>query len=400
MLRPQKRLDGSRRDVVLLANDLPACLGLPTSSPGLRADQLARICSSAGLDTWTIVPAHVAARRLGQGMDVRLPPGVSILPDREVSRAIDAARPKLLILINDRHAPLVGTIQCPIWLDLLAPKHLEIDAADLLSARESVENRIPNAVLEIARRAILITTPGARKVELYDDFFRERGHSIVSLMHLPLWTWGRGHSHDNGDEEGSAVRRILVGGYEQAWHGESLTLELAEVLADRYSDINVIRHSVSAHDRFAGGGVRRCDARLGWAQPSSRVTPLGVANWPSYEKLIRGVDLFIDATVGESIERYYAWVTRCAVAISVGVPCIIGYDSEISGEVMRTGAGAVATDARTVSDFVSVVDGLFDRAASASVDAWRQGAEALKSEWATAESVVGGALADLIRSAP
>lgn len=330
--------------LLVISNDVVPGLGVPVAAPGLRAHGVAEGLRAHGFDVELCAPADVIDALDG----VQPPPeGTSVVRPDQLQSHIVAGGFAVVVFTNANLTPhLQPTPGVCFVYDMFAPKLLERLASATADSTWNTQVATKERALALADH---VWVNGRRKLGYalgwlmrpgVDEWRTRFGKpSIVGsdvLSRLTVVDMPIALSPDIEPSPAQAVTAGTIGvaGYAQQWSQLDVVHPAHQAIVDAGLDLRVLL------PRHWGAG----DAPTPMSAFPSGITRVdGPLAFPEFARWVQSMGAMIDVFT-PTAERYFAMITRTAVAIRLGVPVIHGVDSEVADIIRTYDAGWVVTD--------------------------------------------------------
>jgi hypothetical protein len=328
--------------VFIISNDIVPSLGMPVAAPGLRAFGLAEGLRANGANVKTLVVKGFVDRqwmRFGKSVPHPMGPGTEVIGGFRLSRYLKTHAPATVVLINSNQVDNLGPIPgIKYVVDFFAPKMLEMLYHHSGEYPEKEISELRQRKVRAIKLADGFIVNGAKKMPYFlawllqaDRDIRDLPFEVVNMCAPLAWSG----PPSIGPDSGGPVR-FAVAGYLHSWSTLGNWVGVMERHLDRSNvslDLMVPWHwSVSEHYEHTSRGDLERLAGYG------SVTTYGPMTFSNFQRFLSGVDVTIDL-FQHNLEREYAMVTRCIVALACGVPVLHPPFTEVSPMIAEYDAG-------------------------------------------------------------
>lgn len=332
--------------VLVISNDVTPGFGVPVAAPGIRSAGLAEGLRAHGIDVSLTVPSGVIDPLFLNGRPIP-PEGVSIVDPRFLMDHIRQGSFDTVVFTNANMTPHLEAADGVRYIfDMFAPKLLESLAssspgrpwAEMAAEKErglaladeiwvNGRRKLGYALGWLLRPTVdaLRQTHFGRPSLIGDDLL---SHVKVVEMAVPLPA-----GVDNQPTRMNSIPPLNLGiaGYSQQWSALRAVHPVHQLVVDSGHTLHGL---LPQH-----WGGRPEDAPIN-RLPAATVTHDGPLGYREFATWIQSMDAMIDV-FAPSAERYFAMITRSAVALRLGVPVLHGVDSEIADIIRECNAGWV-----------------------------------------------------------
>ena len=338
---------------LVISNDVTVGFGVPVAAPGLRAAGLAEGLTAHGHDVSIAVPYDLLSTLFADNIPAA-PPGVDIVSPPQLMAHIEQIGAEAVVFINSNLSPHLHPAPGVRFVyDLFAPKALEGLASkgggrpftELAREKERAlaladavwvngQRKMGYALGWLLRSEVdrLRTVDFAKPSVMANDIA-----DMVSLVEMPV-PLPESISVDDPNRSPStdqttrgAARRLGVAGYAQAWSSLSSVSTGHQTLVDSGHELHCL-----TPQHWAGDPANAPVTAL----PTETVLHDGPLLFEDFARWVQSMDAMVDVFEPSS-ERFFAMITRSAVALRLGVPLIHAIDSEIADLVTFYDAGWV-----------------------------------------------------------
>lgn len=371
--------------VLVISNDVTPGFGVPVAAPGLRSAGIAEGLRAHGIDVSLTVPTGVIEPLFPAGAP-HPPAHTAVVNPTLLMDHIRDGSFDTVVFSNANMTPHLDAIGGVRFIfDMFAPKLLE-------SLASGSPGRPWNEMAVEKERGFALADEiwvnGRRKLgyalgwmlrPTVDDV-RQSQFGKPSLIEQDVLDQVRvvempvplpdGVSNEPTRMNASTPLSLGVAGYAQQWSALPAIHPVHQLVVDSGHHL----HGLVPHH----WGARPEDEPSNQL-PVETITHEGPLEFSEFARWVQSMDAMIDV-FAPSAERYFAMITRTAVALRLGVPVLHGVDSEIADIIRECNAGWVIDP-----------DDL---------DAWRRALEEMTDGAVVAEKRAGARLASQSRFAP
>ena len=337
--------------ILVISNDVIPGFGVPVAAPGLRAAGLAEGLAAHRHQVSIAVPEDLLRQVFPNGVPPA-PIGSSIVSPPNLMAHIEEIGAEVVVFINANLSSHLRPLDGAHFVyDLFAPKVLEGMAS-------ASAGRTFGEVAQEKERALALADSvwvnGKRKTGyavgwlLRDEVDRIRTQDfakpslrstdvtkMISLVEMPV-PLPEPIQVDYVDtavtnDDSKTVRRFGIAGYAQAWSSLSSISSGHQAIIDGGHELHCLT------PQHWGGNP--ADAPTN-ALPDGTIFHDGPLMFEDFARWVQSMDLMVDVFEPSS-ERFFAMITRSAVALRLGVPLVHAVDSEIADLVEFYDAGWV-----------------------------------------------------------
>lgn len=371
--------------VLVISNDVTPGFGVPVAAPGLRSAGIAEGLRAHGIDVSLTVPTGVIEPLFPAGAPEPPDDTAVVNPTRLMDHIRDGAF-DTVVFSNANMTPHLDAIDGVRFIfDMFAPKLLESLAStspgrtwNEMAVEKERGFALADEIWVNGRRklgyalgwVLRPTVDNVRQSQFGKPSLIDQdllGHVKVVEMPVPL---PEGIASEPTRRNSTTPLSLGVAGYSQQWSALPAIHPVHQLVVDTGHNL----HGLVPH-HWGGRPEDGPANRL----PRETIAHEGPLGYPEFAMWVQSMDAMIDVFT-PSAERYFAMITRSAVALRLGVPVLHGVDSEIADIIRDCDAGWV----------IDLND----------MDAWRNALEELTDEAIVAQKRAGARRASETRFAP